>query len=94
MTVTQVGAQCEWVDEVCGVEKIVRYVVRLREVMELVWRCSFNARLGIVNRINKVGCTQGTVTSFACTAEHVDVGLLGKSRKESDETKKHSQAAG
>jgi hypothetical protein len=53
-----------------GCESVVRYVVRLREIMELVRRCNFNASLGIVNRINKAGCTQNSVELCLC-CEHV-----------------------
>jgi len=62
--------------------------------MEVERRCNFNARLGIVDRINKAGCTQSTVSSFTDAVEHVEDKRLGKSRKESDETKKRLQAAG
>lgn len=59
-----------WVRGVRGCESVVRYVVRLRGIMELVRRYNFNARLGIVNRINKAGCTQNSVELCLC-CKHV-----------------------
>ena len=76
-----------------GCESVVRYVVRLRGIMELVRRYNFNARLGIVDRINKAGCTQNSVELCLC-CKHVGIGRRSSKRcKESGEAKGHSQAA-
>lgn len=53
-----VGLRC------AGLREVVRYVVRLREVMEIVRRCKLNARLGIVNRINKAGVRAGSAVKL------------------------------
>lgn len=54
-----------------GCESVVRYVVRLGGIMELVRRYNFNARLGIVDGINKAGCTQNSVELCLC-CKHVE----------------------
>ena len=79
--------------KVGGVERFVRYVVRLREVMDVVRRCKFDARLGIVNRINKVGCTHNlcryvpVLRGASSTDVITEDRRSSKSRKEGDEMK-------
>lgn len=76
-----------------GRERFVRYVVRLRRIIELVRWCKFNARLGIVNRVNKVGvhaqlCRAVPVLCDTSSADAItEDGRSSKSRKESDEMK-------
>jgi hypothetical protein len=71
-----------------GLREVVRYVVRLREVMEIVRRCKLTARLGIVNRVNKAGCVQSPPSSWNASSTDIPAGRRpGKNRKESDEMK-------